>query len=265
MNISLGDAIKQFLDSLPEDEREENQAEVLAFLRWFGEGKPFERIKPFEIGNYAQKLPVTDTYYNKKLTVLRRFFIYAKKQGWSQNNLGTHLKAKKAKKTKTENTIHGKQTNDIVITREGYKALEAELAELKIRQPLVIAEVQKAAADKDFRENAPLAAAKEEQGHIVGRIKEIETTLHLARIAEDANQNAPTYRVKVGDTVILLDNGTGEELTCKIVGPQEVDSLHGKISYESPIGQAVLNCYEGATVEVKAPAGKQRFKLKAIK
>ena len=148
------------------------------------------------------------------------------------------------------------------MTGEGYAKLEAELTALKARRISAIASVRLAAADKDFRENAPLEAARQEHGRLEGRIREIEATLKSAVII--AEKEAPAPKIGIGDHIILCDLASGEELRYTMVGTREVDPSQGKISSLSPIGKAILGRRQGETVEVTVPVGKLRYQIKQI-
>jgi len=140
--------------------------------------------------------------------------------------------------------------------------LKVELEELKSKKPQLIADISRAREDKDIRENAPLHAAKEQLGHLEGRIIELEETLKCARIIDDVPK--PTARVAIGDSLILRDLNSGDEIRYTIVPPREVDPLQGKISSVSPIGRALIGRGEGETIEVAVPAGKLRYQIKRI-
>jgi transcription elongation factor GreA len=142
-----------------------------------------------------------------------------------------------------------------------YAKLETELAGLKNQLSKVIEELKKAAADKDFRENAPLDAAREQKAHIEGRIKDLESTLKLAKIMGEY-QNTP--RIKIGDTVVLHDLASSEELSYALVDPREANAIKGKISVASPLGKVLLDKEKGQTVEVAAPAGTFHYRIKDI-
>jgi len=130
--------------------------------------------------------------------------------------------------------------------------LEKELASLRNQHSRVIEEIQRAAADKDFRENAPLAAAREQKAHLDGRIKELEATLNQAKIM---GEDQDTSRVKFGDTVVLRDLSSGKEFSYTLVDPREANPAQGKLSVASPLGKAIVDKEKGQTVEVVAPAG----------
>src|SRR4030067_3641992 len=99
-------------------------------------------------------------------------------------------------------------------------------------------EIQTHPADKDFRQNAPLHAAREERGHVEGRIKELEESLKAATIIGEKKE--PTHKSVVGDHIVLSDLASGQELRYMIVDPREVDPARGKISIASPLGKALL-------------------------
>ncbi len=260
-NLSLGEAANRFLVDLPPGERGASQQEIYKFIRWFGGERPFAGLAAAEVANYAERLSLSDTDYMGKLELLRAFLVYAKKKGWSKTNLAIHLKIRKGKTSVRSSSRH-RTSEAVFLTRQGYAELEAELAALQSKRPEAIDEVRRAAATKDFRENAPLDAAREERGQLEGRIMELEETLKSA-VVIDENQKA-TLRVSIGDSVTLCDLDSGEELHYMLVSPREVDPTRGKISRASPIGQAVIGKDQGQIVEVAAPVGKLRYQIKQV-
>jgi transcription elongation factor GreA len=260
-NPSLGEAAISFLSTLPPKEGEAGQQAIYGFVRWYGWERPFAELTPREVANYAAKLSSLHTSYLNNLETVRGFLTHARKQGWNKANLAAHLKPKKAKSSLSSPSRHNLPP-PTSLTRQGYDKLKAELAELKSRRPRVIEDIRRAAADKDFRENAPLDAAKEERGYLEGRIMELEATLRSATIIDEKQKAAP--KVSVGNSIVLRDEASGEELRYTIVGPREVDPTRGKISSHSPIGKAVIGRTQGDTVEITAPAGKLRYRLLRI-
>ena len=257
----LGEAAGLFLAKLSPEKREVSQPAVHKFVRWYGRDRPLAGLTAPEVANYAERLSLSDTDYNKKLELIRAFLSYARKAGWSRLNLATHLKAKKVK---ADSVSSAKQDLPEVIplTRQGYAELEAELAALKDKRPQLIEEMRRAAADKDFRENAPLAAAREKRGHLEGKIRELEETLKAATIIDEGKKS--NLKINIGDRFILSDLASGEELHYRLVNPREVDPIQGKISGASPLGKVLVNRGEGETVEVTVPVGKLRYQIKRI-
>jgi len=268
-SLSLGDAAGRFLVSLSSEEREMSRQEVCRFARWYGWERPFAGLAPPDIASYAQRLSLSDTDYTKKLELIRAFLVYARKEGWSKSNLAVHLKTRKGRSS-VRSASKRSAPEAVRLTRQGYAEMEAELAALKGKRPQIIEEISKAAADKDFRENAPLDAAKEQHGYLEGRIRELEEALKLAVIIDEKQggvseeKRGSIAKAGVGDSVILLDLATKQELRYMLVGPREADPAKGKISSASPIGKAIIGRGEGAVVEVAAPAGKLLYEIKQI-
>jgi transcription elongation factor GreA len=260
-NIHLGQAASQFLASIPAEERTASQQEVYRFARWYNLERPLDSLTAHEVANYAERLSLSDTDYAKKLELIRAFLVYGKKEGWSRTNLATHLKTKKVK-TKVTRSSRGGLPQTISLTPQGHAELQAELITLKDKRLQAIDEIHKAAADKDFRENAPLEAAREQHGQLEGRIKELEETLKSATIIDEKEEATP--RVNIGDSIVLHDLASGEESRYVIVSPREVDAIRGKISSASPVGKAIIGRNQGETIEVMTPAGKLFYQLKQI-
>jgi len=246
---NLNEATTRFLVSLSPEERQASQNEVYKFVRWYGGERSFAELKAPDIAHYAERLSLSG------------FLVYAKKKGWSKSNLATHLKAKKTK-TPPKSSLPHNLPEAIPLTQQRYTELEAELAGLRDKSSQLIDEIRRAAADKDFRENAPLAAAREQRGHVEGQIRELEETLKSAIIIDKAEKT--NLKASVGDSIILRDLASGEELHYLLVSPREVDPAKGKISIASPIGKAVTGRRQGEAIEVAAPAGNLRYQIEQI-
>jgi transcription elongation factor GreA len=258
---SLGEAAKLYLGKLSANDRDASQTEVYKFARWYGWESSFATLAGPAVASYSEQLNITDIDYEKKFTILRAFLAYAKKAGWSTTNLATHLKTKKGKAAPA--IAGGRNVPEtITLTQQRYDELKAELEKLKKRSRELVAEIQRAAADKDFRENAPLQYAREERGHVEGRIKELEQTLKTATIIQEKKE--PALKSGVGDSIIVCDLATGEECRYIIVDPREVNPAKGKISLASPLGRALLGRSDGETIEITVPAGKLRYQVKRI-
>src|SRR5262249_39650234 len=144
------------------------------------------------------------------------------------------------------------------VTLEGLTRLEQQLEEEKGKRPYIAEKLREAMADKDFRENAPLDAARDEQAHLEARIRDLEARLRFAVIIDEDSKGG---RANVGSVVKLLNMSTNREQSFTLVSPNEVDPAKGKISIASPVGVAVMNHKIGDEVTVNAPAGALVFKL----
>jgi transcription elongation factor GreA len=149
------------------------------------------------------------------------------------------------------------------MTRIGSEALRRELKQLKsVERPKVIQAIAEARAHGDLSENAEYEAAKEQQGFIEGRIREIETKLSNAQIIEPETLRGG--RVMFGATVTLADEDSDDEVTYQIVGEDEANLLHGKISITSPVARALIGKEEGDSVDVRAPGGIRTYEILKI-
>ncbi len=152
------------------------------------------------------------------------------------------------------------------MTVEGAQRLKAELQKLKtIDRPAVSRALGEARGHGDLSENADYDAAKERQGFIEGRIAEIEHKLAGAQIIDPSHLESADGRVVFGATVDLEDVETGARVTYQIVGDDEADLKHGKISVSSPFARALIGKSKGDTAEVKAPGGIREYEVLAVR
>lgn len=150
------------------------------------------------------------------------------------------------------------------MTIQGAEKLRTELNELKtVKRPKIIAAIAEARAHGDLKENAEYHAAREQQGFIEGRIKEIEAKLSLAQIIDVTTLNT-NGKVVFGSTVEVLDINTDEETTYQIVGEDEADIKAGKISVGSPIARALIGKQEGDEINMEVPGGTRELEIVAV-
>lgn len=153
---------------------------------------------------------------------------------------------------------------EIILTKEGYDKLVAELSDLVSRRRKEVAErIKESIAFGDLSENSEYDDAKNEQAFVEGRITEINEILNDAKIVEGGNGRRKT--VDVGCRVKLKDLETGEAAEYRIVGSVEADPGDHKISNESPVGEAIMGKKTGQTVEVKVPRGTLQYQIVGIK
>jgi len=153
----------------------------------------------------------------------------------------------------------------VPMTLRGNELLEKELKRLKSEdRPNVIKAIAEARAHGDLKENAEYHAAKEQQGFIEGRIKEVEGKLSHKQIIDVTAVDAKG-KVIFGSTVELIDEHTGKEIEYRIVGEDEADIKIGLISYTSPIARAMIGKNEGDVVEVRTPGGEKAFEIVEVR
>ncbi|WP_114416872.1 transcription elongation factor GreA [Marinospirillum perlucidum] len=150
------------------------------------------------------------------------------------------------------------------MTVQGEARLREELDELKaVARPRVIEAIAEAREHGDLKENAEYHAAREEQGFIEGRIQEIEGKLSNAQVI-DVSQLPKTGKVVFGVTVELMNLDTDEEVSYTIVGEDEADLKHNKISFTSPIARALIGKEEGDVALVKTPRGEVEYEVTEV-
>jgi transcription elongation factor GreA len=151
------------------------------------------------------------------------------------------------------------------ITLRGADLLRKELQRMKsVDRPAVIAAIAEARSHGDLSENAEYDAAKERQGFLEGRIKEVEGKLGNAQIIDPASLDADG-RVVFGSTVELEDMENGRKVTYQIVGDDEADIKASMISFNSPVARALIGKFAGDVVEVRTPGGLREYEILDVK
>ncbi|MDH3748106.1 MAG: transcription elongation factor GreA [Gammaproteobacteria bacterium] len=151
--------------------------------------------------------------------------------------------------------------NKVPVTVRGHELLTEELKRLKSKdRPSVIKAIAEARAHGDLKENAEYHAAKDQQGFIEARIKELEAKLSNLQVIDVTAIDAKG-KIIFGSTVELIDEGSGKETVYKIVGEDEADIKIGLISFTSPIARALIGKNEGDVVNFQAPSGEKQYEV----
>jgi transcription elongation factor GreA len=150
------------------------------------------------------------------------------------------------------------------MTRSGYEGLQEELRRLKVSErPRVVEEIRVARAHGDLSENAEYHAAKERQGQLEARIRQIEDRLARAEVVDTTN--LPLDRVRFGSTVVVEDLESGEQLIYTLLGEEEADATQGRLSVTSPVGRALIGKAVDEEVTVHVPAGTKQYEVREIR
>ncbi|XP_060084661.1 transcription elongation factor GreA-like [Ylistrum balloti] len=148
----------------------------------------------------------------------------------------------------------------VPMTPNGYQVLQQELEQLKkIERPKVIEDIATARAHGDLSENAEYDAAKERQGFIEARIRELESKIGLAEVIDPATINSD--KVEFGATVEVIDLDTDKKNTYTIVGDDEANPDEGKINVLSPLAKALIGKRVGDEAEFQAPGGERAYEI----
>ena len=259
-SLSLNKAFQTYVRQMPKETKKAAQPEIAKFVRWLGGDRLINSIVPSEIGEYndifGAKTATRDA--TERLSAVKLFLTFLKKKEHININLAQHLRLRKSRvsaaKVSTPN-----QTRSIRLTQSGYNEMKKQLTQLQNERVKIVEDIQRAAADGDVRENAPLEAAREAQGMAVGKIQEIEATLKVAVIIDAKNEDRD--RVHIGSKFELTDITSTKVFKYQLVEPNEANPLASKISILSPVGSAILGKMLGDEIKVKTPRGEQVYKI----
>jgi transcription elongation factor GreA len=234
--------------------------ELQRFAQWYGTDKMFHQIAPSDIGDYSERTAAGGASPNaaERLQVVRNFLSHMKKKGYLEHNLAQHVRIRKTKSRIGQGGEHIARERGEILTSEGHAQLLKELARLKIESESISEDIHKAAQDKDVRENAPLEAAREQKGHVEGRINQLESQLRNARIIDSKKMKKDSI-VRVGSKVVVKDPETGKRQNYTLVSAAEANPLEGRISDVSPVGKAIFRKHAGQEVQVETPRGTQQI------
>jgi transcription elongation factor GreA len=258
--IKTTDAVAHFLNSLEPERARDDRDEIERFAEWYGPDRPLSELTGADVSTYLgeERRRMGDTHDLGYLEPLRAFLAYSARLSFTDDDLVPFLRPGVASRRSTSEAPSDLGESAYFVTIDGLAALERELEELKAERPNIAEQLRAAMADKDFRENAPLDAARDAQAHLEARIRQIEDQLRHAVIID---ADAKAGRANVGSTVRVLNMKADREQTFHLVSPNEVDPANGKISIESPVGQAVINHGPGDEVTVNAPSGQLQLRV----
>ena len=269
-------SVNLYTNRMRKSRKETIKSDLSSFIQWltisldnksYDESTNLENInlniiEPFFIEQYVKLTNLKHSNQNasKKLTVARDYLNYIHTEGFTESNLGNHIRNKKGRRSGSVSLKSKVHEGDIVeISKEYHDSLEKELhVKYKERENVVI-DINKAAADKDFRENAPLEAAREKQGLIESQIKTIEETLRKSVIINTKKSNKKNKIAQIGAKVTLEKENKRTKIN--LVASPEADVSLSKISLESPLGKAIMGKGENDDVTVSAPAGEIKYKI----
>jgi len=259
-NQTLGQAIGSYVPGIPLEERELTSRELSRFSRWLGTDTPISGITPVDVSRYQEQFSESSVDLNRRLEPVKTFLTSLKTQKVTSVNLGAYIRLRRPP-AKRRGAGRLDEPEEVRITEQGYAALSEELKDLEERvRPEVTEQLKRAAADKDFRENAPYDAAKQRLSEVQTRINEIRKILSAASIYTGDS----TEKVDMGTVVTLHSLIENEEVVYTIVGPGEISARNGRISTQSPVGSALMDRRVGEVVEVQTPMGPHSFRIEKI-
>ena len=242
--------------SLKKDRKNAAQSEIGRFVRHIGGDRDIKSIIPSEISEYSEDfIRRTAQPDPEKLKSVKKFLAYLALNNFTEINLAQHLRLRRSRRTKMLKNTTDKKVN---LTQSGYNDMTKQLGQLQKERIKLTGDIERAAADGDVRENAPLEAARESQGMVMSKIREIESTLKLAEIIDNKSDK---NRVQVGSKVLLVQSDSKTEIEYLLVEPREASPLQKKLSIGSPVGEARLGRRVGDEVSVSTPNGQITYKV----
>jgi transcription elongation factor GreA len=178
-----------------------------------------------------------------------------------EKNMAVHLKGRRGAKRPSPTSPGALASQHVYLTPEGYSQLKGRGEWLRAEMARTAEEIRKAREDKDVRENAPLEAARESQGYLAAKLREIEETLRVAELVQNGFAAPAQKLVKPGCRVTVVEVASQKRSTYLLVDPREADPLSGKISIASPVGQALLEKQEGNEIQVTTPRGPVQLRV----
>jgi transcription elongation factor GreA len=271
-NFSFSEALTQYVITKKNGKKTlEGHQEITRFVAWVGRERTISELTPSEVADYAQHIGLGGSESAQRLSPVKGFLTFLKEQGWVETSLAPHLRIPRSRRTSTskrstgaDSTSNGAQFSGAQLSQEGYDRLQAQLASLKEERVKVVEDIKRAMEDKDFRENSPLDAAKERQGLVESRIRELESSLTTAQIWSESSRSAERKRVAIGVKVTLKELDTGKLIRYTLVDVREANVSAGKISTASPVGQALLDRKVGDKVSVNVPKGTLLYSIEEI-
>lgn len=264
-SVTLAEALTEYINSLKPEIRITHASFVRKYVEHAGEQTYVASLTSARIESYADaQIKASDPSAGDRVAALKQWFLFLKKRSYTAQNYGVHIRVRKlpGRAASGSSRTITDEDNRIEMTREGHEALTAELAGLKARTSDLVAAVAQAREDKDFRENAPLEAAREALAFNEQRVKAIEATLKRAAIVKEAP--AADDRSSVGSVVTVTRLDTGKQETYRLVGAREANPAEKKISVESPVGKVLFGRRTGDDVSVTVPSGVIHYRIDAV-
>jgi len=259
-SLSLGESLREFSASLKPATRSASDSYVRKFVDHLGETFAVSDLTSARVEGFVEaQIRPSDPAAQDRVVALKAYFAWMKKHGYTEQNFGNSVRVRKVAGRPTSAAVR-LQAQPIAMTAEGIQGLREEIDRLEANERTIINDISVAREDKDFRENAPLDAAREALAFNQQRRRELESTLKRAVTIDNAGDISA-----VGSIVIVrrLDNDATFEY--KLVGAREANAAERKISVESPVGRELLGRRVSEEVSVAAPSGVIQLRVEEIR
>lgn len=260
--ITLGEALDEYLATLSPEDHNAESSFVRRYVEHAGGETAVAAVTGARVESFAESaIQNSDPAAPRRVKALKAWFQYLKKQGYAAKNLGVHVRLRRpaSRGGRAARTVN---EEPIEMTAGGIAELRADLERLEADVPDLVKAISVAREDKDFRENAPLEAAREALAFNETRRREINAILRRAVTAgETAGDDG---RSTIGSTVRVTRLDNGREVDYVLVSAREANAADRRISVESPVGKGLLGRRPGDEVTVSAPSGAVQFRVTAV-
>ncbi len=261
---TLFDVLTEYLETLTPADHNTRGTYVRKYVDYAGGDFQVSLLTGARVELYAEsQIKASDPRAADRVAALKAWFVYLKKKSYTEKNLGVHIRVRKssARGAKRAPVVEHEEAL-IEMTEDGLESLKHELDELNGSVSGLVEAVALAREDKDFRENAPLDAAREAMVFNQQRRREVEETLKRA-VVVDARADV-SGASSVGSIVQVRRLDDDLEVAYQLVSAHEADAAEKKISIDSPVGKELLGRRAGDQVSVYAPKGVIEFEIKSV-
>lgn len=260
--ITLEEALDEYLATLSPEVHNTESSFVRNYVEHAGGDTAVAAVTGARVESYAEiRIQNSDPAAPRRVKALKAWFQYLKKRGYAEKNHGVHVRLRRPA-ARGARAVRAVNEEPIEMTAEGIAGLRADLERLEADVPDLVKAISVAREDKDFRENAPLEAAREALAFNETRRREITAILRRAVAAGEAAGD--DGRSTIGSTVRVTRLDNGREVAYVLVSAREANAADRKISVESPVGKGLLGRRPGDEVTVSAPAGAVQFRVTAV-
>ena len=270
-SVTVADAVEKYLATNKEKDIPAAQRELSRFIQECGrysDGRDREvsSLQPIQVEEYSATSGHFGDEGAVRLAITKRFLAFLTKDGFTDSKLASFAKARRnGRKRALGKPRSGLLSEPKQFTAEGHSKLLSELEQLKAKRGNLAEAIREASSTGDVSENSPLDAAKEEQGQVESRIRDLEINLKDAIIMSESGKSGTKAAARLGSRVVLLHLDTDKKTEYLLVEPSEADPTTGKLSIASPVGQAVLNHTSGDKVDVTTPNGKVPYEVTKVR
>jgi transcription elongation factor GreA len=258
--VPLGAAFNEYLQVVRLDVRPATERYVRHYVSLAGESTLSSSLTGARVEGYAETyIRATDPLADERVAALKLWFQYLKRKNYTTQNFGTVVRVRRTQ-ARASGSSTVVEVTGLEVTAEGLGAMQRELSELTGEVPSLVEAIALAREDKDFRENAPLDAAREALAQNEARRRQLQSDLKRARVVDDTGAE----RAGVGSAVQITRLDTGASFTYKLVGAREANAREGKISVASPVGSALVGARPGDEVSVQTPNGEVAMRVDGV-